>query len=298
MHHGGAWWFQGERVEALFGPVPDLDTFVWAGQFLQAEGLRYAVEANMRRQWHCSGTLPWQFNEAWPNATCTNAVDYYGEPKPAYEVVRRAYRPFHVSAAYDTIAWHGRTEFTAAIWLHNAGEAKELLNVVVTVADIGGQVFLQENLAAEAPGAAVENAGDVRWRLPSGYAGAFVLFLQVVDEEGAVLAENAYLHSAAPLPALAPLLTAPRTRVEVVGQLSGSSRQAVGEDTAAGGEVSVHNTGEAFALGLRLWAPDGVRHRFGDNYLILPPGEERAVSVVGDPHLVRVSGWNVESDEG
>src|SRR5262249_11152547 len=31
MHHGGAWWFQEERVEALFGPVPDLATFVWAG---------------------------------------------------------------------------------------------------------------------------------------------------------------------------------------------------------------------------------------------------------------------------
>src|SRR5207244_11197346 len=122
-----------------------------------------------------------------------------------------AYRACPVSAVYETIAGHGRPESAAEIWLHNAGEAKELLNVVVTVADIGGQVFLQENLAAEAPAAAAENAGDVRWRLPPDYAGVFVLFLQVVDEEGQVLAENAYLHSAAPDPPFAPLLTAPRT---------------------------------------------------------------------------------------
>src|SRR5207249_8264959 len=151
---------------------------------------------------------------------CTNAVDYYGRTKPAYDVVRRAYRPFHVSAAYETIAWHGCTEFVADVWLQNEGEARELLNVVVTIADVGGQVFVQENLAAEAPAEAAENAGDVRWRLPSGYRGVFVLFLQVVDEEGQILAENAYLHSSAPEPAFAPLLTAPRTRVEISGRQS------------------------------------------------------------------------------
>jgi beta-mannosidase len=300
MHHGGAWWFQGERVEQLFGPLPDLPAFVWAGQWLQAEGLRYAVEASRRRKWRCSGTLPWQFNEAWPNATCTNAVDYFGEPKPAYDVVRRAYRPFHVSAAYETIAWHGRPEFACDVWLHNSGEAKELLNVVVTLADVGGQVFVQENLAAEAPAASSENAGDVRWRLPAGYAGVFVLFLQVVDEEGQVLAENAYLHSAAPEPAFAPVLTAPRVRVEAVsGQQSAVSDQQSAVSEAARrcgftGALTLRNAGEAFALGVRVGAPEGRQFRFSDSYLILPPGEERTIGVAGDADAVRVTGWNVE----
>jgi len=168
----------------------------------------------------------------------------------------------------------------------------------VTLADVAGQVFMQENLAAEAPEGAAENIGDVRWRLPPDYAGVFVLFLQVVDEEGQVLAENAYLHSAAPEPALAPLLTAPRTRVEVSGQwpvVSGQSGSAPG--APAEGEVTLRNAGEAFALGVRLWAPTGQWFRFGDNYLIIPPGEERVVAADGDPTAVRVSGWNLESDE-
>jgi beta-mannosidase len=286
--------------------VPDLATFVWAGQFIQAEGLRYAVESNRRRKWRCSGTLPWQFNEAWPNATCTNAVDYYGETKPAYDVVRRAYRPFHVSAAYETIAWHSRPEFVAEVWLHNAGDTKELLNVVVTIADVGGQVFVQENLAAEAPAAAAENVGDVRWRLPSGYAGVFVLFLQVVDEEGQVLAENAYIHSAAPGPPLAPLLAAPRTRVEALrGETAGTcAGSPLDSDSAAlTTSLRLRNNGEAFALGVRLHAPLGSLLRFEDNYLILPPGEERVIAVTGSGDEVRVTGWNVDTgmrmrDEG
>jgi beta-mannosidase len=298
MHHGGAWWFQGERVAALFGDVADLATFVWVGQFLQAEGLRYAVESNRRRKLRCSGTLPWQFNEPWPNATCTNAVDYYGETKPAYDVVRRAYRPFHVSAAYETVSWHGRPEFVAELWLHNAGDTKELLNVVVTLADVGGQVFVQENLAAEAPAAAAENAGDVRWRPPSSYAGVFVVFLQVVDEEGQVLAENAYLHSTAPDPPFAPLLSALPTRVEVVVDEQ-SSVTAVQTPPAA--SLTLRNTGEAFALGVRMHAPEGRQLRFSDNYLILPPGEERTIAVTGAAEEVRVTGWNIETgirDEG
>jgi beta-mannosidase len=297
MHHGGAWWFQRERVEALFGPLPDLETFVRAGQFLQAEGLRYAVEANRRRKWRCSGTLPWQFNEAWPNAVCTNAVDYHGRTKPAYDVVRRAYRPFHVSAAYETITWHGRPEFVADIWLHNAGEEKSLLNVVATIADVGGQVFIQENLAAEAPEAAAENVGDIRWRLPAGYAGVFLLLLQVVDEEGQTLVENAYLHSAAPAPAFAPLLAAPRTRVEVIAS-PGSEEEplaAPADPSRAVTTLALRNSGEAFALGVQLHAPGDTRLRFSDNYLVLPPGEERGVFVTGSA-LPEVSGWNLAMD--
>ena len=40
----------------------------------------------------------------------------------------------------------------------------------------------------------------LEWRRPRDYTGLFLLFLQVIDEEGDVLAENAYLHSAAPPP--------------------------------------------------------------------------------------------------
>lgn len=279
LHHGGAWWSQRERVEALFGPISDLPSFVRAGQLLQAEGLRYAVEANRRRKWRCAGVLPWQFNEPWPNATCTNAVDYFGQPRPVYDAVRRAYAPFHVSAAYETLAWHDRDRFRAEVWLHNAGEARPLLNVAVTIADLGGQVFVQENLAAEAPGAAAEPVGEVEWRRPKEYTGIFVLFLQVIDEDGEVLAENAYFYSAAPPPIFAPLWTAPRARLEVEERPS---------------QVALANRGEAFAVDVSLAADDGRWVYFSDNHFLLPPGETRTVRLYGPKGPIRVQGWNVD----
>lgn len=277
LHHGGAWWSQRELLETLFGPISELTAFVRAGQLLQAEGLRYAIEANRRRAWRCSGVLPWQFNEAWPNATCTNGVDYYGRPRPVYDAVRRAYAPFHVSAAYDTLAWHDRDRFRAELWLHNDGEARSLLNVAVTLADVGGQVFLQENLAAEAPAAASEPAGEIEWRRPRDYAGLFLLFLQVIDEEGDVLAENAYLHSAAPPPIFAPLWTAPRTTLEAARD---------------GGELTLRNAGAAFALDAALSAPDSRWVSFSDNHLTLPPGETRTIRVDGPDGAIEIQGWN------
>jgi beta-mannosidase len=56
--------------------------------------------------------LPWQFNESFPNAWCTSAVDWHGEPKPAYHGVARAYRGAP-SARFATCAWGGLDEVVA-----------------------------------------------------------------------------------------------------------------------------------------------------------------------------------------
>src|SRR5207302_1041169 len=92
----------------------DVETMRRASQWLQYDGLRYAVEATMRRAWHSSGVLPWQFNESFPNAWCTSAVDWHGEPKPAYYGVARAYRGAP-SAQFATCVWGGLGEVRAQV---------------------------------------------------------------------------------------------------------------------------------------------------------------------------------------
>ncbi len=74
--------------EAFGGRIEDVETMRRCSQWLQYEGLRYAVEATLRRG---AGTIPWQLNEPYPNAWCTCAVDHRGDPKPAYYGVARAY---------------------------------------------------------------------------------------------------------------------------------------------------------------------------------------------------------------
>ncbi|HZG35028.1 MAG TPA: glycoside hydrolase family 2 TIM barrel-domain containing protein [Gaiellaceae bacterium] len=113
--HLGAWWNNADFVQDAFGGrLRDLDALRRASQWLQYEGLRYAVEAQLRRWPRCSGTLPWQLNESYPNAWCTSAVDHRGDPKPAYWGVARAYRGMP-SARFTTCAWGGEVEFRAEV---------------------------------------------------------------------------------------------------------------------------------------------------------------------------------------
>jgi beta-mannosidase len=111
--HLGAWWNNAPLVQELFGGrIGDVETLRRCSQWLQYEGLRYAVEATLRRG---AGTIPWQFNEPYPNAWCTCAVDHRGDPKPAYWGVARAYRDGHPAARFETSAWAGRQEAHATV---------------------------------------------------------------------------------------------------------------------------------------------------------------------------------------
>jgi hypothetical protein len=111
--HLGAWWNNAPLVQECFGRrIGDLETMRRASQWLQYDGLRYAVEARLRQS---VGVIPWQLNESYPNAWCTAAVDWHGVPKPAYWGVARAYRPGHPSAQFPTCAWGGEHEVRARI---------------------------------------------------------------------------------------------------------------------------------------------------------------------------------------
>jgi beta-mannosidase len=113
--HLGAWWNNADFVQESFGGrIADVETMRRASQWLQYDGLRYAVEAQLRRWPQCSGTLPWQFDESYPNAWCTSALDHRGDPKPAYWGVARAYGGA-ASARFPTCVWGGETEVRATV---------------------------------------------------------------------------------------------------------------------------------------------------------------------------------------
>ncbi|HZS23548.1 MAG TPA: glycoside hydrolase family 2 TIM barrel-domain containing protein [Gaiellaceae bacterium] len=146
--HLGAWWCNEALVQSCFGArLTSLESLRRASQWLQYDGLRYAVEAAQRRG---CGTIPWQFNESFPNAWCTAAVDYHGVPKPAYFGVARAYRGAP-SAQFATCAWGGEAELRARIHgdcvarvvdLHGAVLAEARDEIVVPLDRIGTDVFL------------------------------------------------------------------------------------------------------------------------------------------------------------
>ena len=78
-------------------PEPkDFESFLYASQVLQAEGIRVGSEHLRRIMPHNMGALYWQLDDCWPVASWSS-VDYFGRWKALQYYARRFYSPVLVS---------------------------------------------------------------------------------------------------------------------------------------------------------------------------------------------------------
>jgi len=78
-------------------PEPkDFESFLYASQVLQAEGIRVGAEHLRRIMPHNMGSLYWQLNDCWPVASWSS-VDYFGRWKALQYYARRFYAPVLLS---------------------------------------------------------------------------------------------------------------------------------------------------------------------------------------------------------
>lgn len=290
--HRGSWWINEPFVQACFGSIGDLRQLTFASQFLQAEGLRYALESNRRRAFRNSGSIPWQFNESYPNAFCTAAVDYFGVPKPAYYAVARAYRPIQISAKFASQVLAEYDRFEADVWLTNStGSATEPCRVEVRVVGVDGHCYGSEAYDVLVDGRYVQQLRSLRMPMSEILADVFFLDLAVIANDSTTLATNRYVFSKTTT--LAPLQALRDTTLAV---------QRV-EDGLHAYCVRVENTGETAALMVVLdhQLPLGTDQfvRFQDNAFHLLPGETRVVGMDKDVGLdglnIRVEAWNANA---
>ncbi|HEY8588238.1 MAG TPA: hypothetical protein VIL55_01680 [Naasia sp.] len=270
--HLGEWWNNAELVGEVFGGrIGDLATLRRASQWLQATGLAYAVEADRRRAPRCSMVLPWQLNESFPNAWCTSAVDFLGEPKPAYWAVARAFARDRVTIRVDASAWAGRTA-SAEAWLWSEGGRGESRGTLRALS-LTGDVLAEQGFEARAVGDP-RPVGALAFAAPPG------LFLWAAEWEGV----DREVVVATGGGDLAELLELPAADIEVT-----RDRDAVQVRHVAGPAV----------LGLRLAdarpaGATGFAVATGDPRPLLP-GETRSFRITGDtgaPGEYTVESWN------
>lgn len=115
--HHGEWWDTSWRDNAIFGEPKTIEEQIVRSQFVQAEGLRYAIEANRRRAFHNSGSIIWQANELYPNVSSTALIDYTLRPKPVYWQIAKAFAPLNVSVRYDRLVWSRGDKLTAEVFV-------------------------------------------------------------------------------------------------------------------------------------------------------------------------------------
>lgn len=126
-------------VEEYFGASRSLQSFIRGGQFLGAEGLRYAVDALRRRGPRLGGLTTWDFNEPWPNGAGSFLVDYEGRPMLGFGFVSQALEPVAFTLKYDGLLHRSGEEFTVGLFLaSDAAETARDLNWTLTVYSLEG----------------------------------------------------------------------------------------------------------------------------------------------------------------
>ena len=293
--HLGAWWVKAAMWRETFGDISDIERLVRATQLTQADGLRYALEADRRRKYQNSGTLPWQFNEPYPMAACTSAVDYYGQPKPVYYAVAHAYEPVHVSARFETSAWAGRDTFTAQVWASSS-----LLHIIddvtltIRVLDVRGRACHESAAVITLNPDSAAIIATVDLPLASITTDVFFLDLALAHTGGRLLSRNRYSFTQAAN--LAPLLSVPETRLEV------DLKRADHADT-----LTITNIGDHTAL--FVWLEDARAAGtagfvyFANNHLCLMPQETRTIGarwsgVSQVKRRITARGWNTDTWQG
>ena len=290
-YHLGAWWVKRDVWDEIFGELPDVDRYIKATQFIQFDGLRYALEADRRRKFQNSGTLPWQFNEPYPMAACTSAVDYFAQPKPVYYAVKNAYNSITVTARFEKISWNEQEIFTSEIWVSNSN-LNESTNAILESRMIGesGRVFYDQTIQVEFAGNQSTHISDMQSQLLE-MEKIFFLDLVMKNSSGEIIAENRYMFTCDKR--LTPMLHVEPARIT-----------AKVENSVDQWDLRIENIGKHTAM--FIWLED-ARERtapgfvyFDQNYFCLFPGESRMVQVnwkdiPAGVRRLEIKGWNTNS---
>jgi beta-mannosidase len=289
--HLGEWWNNAQLVNDSFGgELRDIESMRNASQLIQSIGLAYAIEADRRRSPRLSMVLPWQLGESYPNAWCTSAVDYRGEPKPAYFAVARAFAATRVTARGERMAWAGHSHAFIAIWVwadHGVGES----TVVSARARDPFGVELSSVQFAVGPIGAPQEVGSANLPL-LGVSGIFVWDLEWRTADGVLLDREIVIASTSAT--FAELTTLPCAMVLSTVEWTGSRA-----------DVTVRHLEGPLIPGLRL--RDGRAPSESGRLLVtgdprpLLPGDERVLSVdfsgVAHPRGAVLEGWNLAAIE-
>jgi exo-1,4-beta-D-glucosaminidase len=249
-------------------------------------------EAANHRMWDLtSGFLEWKLNACWPSIQW-QIYDYFLRPTASYYAIKRAAAPVSVLLC--------PLDRTVSV-VNNTRRSLTGYTCEVCVLDLDATVRWRTKARVDR---APDSVGKVL-ALPDIPAPTSVYFvhLELLDRDSRRVAENFYWLPNRPPGAddtgcLADLGRLPRVPVR------GSVRRLGGETADVRFRVELRNPSAAVALLVRARLLDRRGEEilpawWSDNYLCLPPGASRRLTVelpaaVETPPVLAVDGWNVE----
>ncbi|MEM6656365.1 MAG: glycoside hydrolase family 2 protein, partial [Planctomycetota bacterium] len=159
----------------------DFEAFLYVGQVLQAELIKYAIEAHRRSRPFCMGTLYWQLNDVWPVASWSS-IDHSFRWKALQYFVRKAYAPVLLSPF----------EKDGVLDVHVVNDSLAASTGVLRLRlmDFGGRTLWEERVDCELPANNAEVAFSIsRDELLSGRDAAETLLLAEWESASGELAD-------------------------------------------------------------------------------------------------------------
>ena len=96
------WGFVDRQVKNLFGAsFEDYAEFAILSQIAQAEAFKFHIEHMRLGKPKKSGIIWWNLHDGWPQVT-EAVIDFYGNKKTAYDVIKRSQKPFTFSVKTDS----------------------------------------------------------------------------------------------------------------------------------------------------------------------------------------------------
>ena len=235
------------------GKEREIDTYVRAFRFVQAEALRYISGAVRYADEKKAGMIVWMGNEPFPNAANTSVLEYDGCPKPAYFELKRTFAHNMLGLRYDSIvAKEGVVRVTP--FLRCDDKATRVEDATLTAYDMSGKQLASYALPADGAWEAMDLAvtGVTLVRMSASSIG--------VCTEYVFVPEARHPFSA--------LLEKPAAVLTVA---------------CAGDTVTLTNTGDAVALYCDVTVKDAAGQPLtaSDGNLCLLPGESRCVVAQG-----------------
>ncbi len=265
----GDWWCTFERETTLFGPMSDIEEFINCSQWIQAEGLRAILETNQRRKFHNSGSIIWQLNEPWPNASCTSLIEYYGTPKMAYYWAKNAFSAFHASLYYPKLDYAQGEEFHGMLHIFTDTTVPAgTVELVAEVIDLHNQKWAEQCYSTSISSNESKQVGELVFTIPPDLSGLFLV--RIRGSLGNFQTENSYYFS-----------TKSVRPYEEIKSLSGgvlSASFVSNEDNKM--TLTVTNTGSRAVLHVHVEDSSDCFNLFlSENYFTLLPQETKSIQV-------------------
>ena len=179
----------------VFGDMKlnSLEEFVEATQIAQGTIFQYALEHFRRSKPHVSGVALCHFITNWPIIKW-DLIDYYGEKKKSFEMVKKSYQPLLPSMEYKKRRWLPGELFEANLWIVNDYyKIYSDLQMVCTVVDTKGNEVINKIITVDIGENSSNQVSKVEWTVNGTIGESFNVKLELIDSNRVVLAENDYM---------------------------------------------------------------------------------------------------------